>query len=88
MRGPRLLAFCHFKKRGQPRLGLSVAKRHVRRATLRNRVRRVLREHFRQVMRPKLPPMDAVVSVVGEIQRGQVRAARDELERVVAYARL
>ena len=31
----------------EPRLGLAIAKKHVRRAVDRNRVKRVVREHFR-----------------------------------------
>ncbi len=51
--------FCH-NKRDQPRLGLAIAKRRVRRAVARNRLKRLVRESFRAAA-PSLPPMDIVV---------------------------
>lgn len=51
--------FCH-NKREQPRLGLAIAKRRVRRATARNRLKRLVRESFRAAA-PSLPPVDIVV---------------------------
>lgn len=51
--------FCH-NKRDQPRLGLAIAKRLVRRATARNRLKRLVRESFRAAA-PNLPPVDIVV---------------------------
>lgn len=53
------MLFCHNMHK-QPRLGLAVAKRRVRRATARNRLKRVVRESFRAVA-PSLPPVDIVV---------------------------
>lgn len=41
-----------------PRFAVTVAKRHVRTAVARNRIRRLLREYFRQELRLTLPPMD------------------------------
>lgn len=46
---------------GQSRLGLIVAKRFLRRATLRNRAKRCIREAFR--MNPDIPALDIVVRV-------------------------
>ncbi|UCG74397.1 MAG: ribonuclease P protein component [Chromatiales bacterium] len=51
--------FCH-NKRDHPRLGLAIAKRRVRRATARNRLKRLVRESFRAAA-PTLPPVDIVV---------------------------
>jgi len=46
---------------GHPRLGLAIARRHARRATARNRLRRVVRESFRRA-RNRLPAVDIVVT--------------------------
>ncbi len=43
------------------RFSVVVAKRHVRHAVLRNRIRRLLREYFRQELQPLLPAMDYVL---------------------------
>lgn len=69
IQGPRIKAFCIRKKRGTPRLGLIVSKKFVRRASVRNRVRRILREHFRQNLRPELPPIDAVAAVCAPLAK-------------------
>ena len=41
-----------------PRFAVVVAKRHARAAVTRNRLRRLLREYFRQELRTNLPSMD------------------------------
>ena len=41
-----------------PRFAVIIAKRHVRTAVARNRIRRVLREYFRQELQLSLPGMD------------------------------
>jgi ribonuclease P protein component len=51
--------FCH-NECEQPRLGLAIAKRRVRRATARNRLKRLVRESFRAAA-SSLPPVDIVV---------------------------
>lgn len=45
-----------------PRLGLAIAKKQIRRAVDRNRIKRILRESFR-LNRQHLPPVDIVVMV-------------------------
>lgn len=45
------------------RLGVSVSKRFVRLAVRRNRLRRVIREEFRQQWRADLPPMDMLIAL-------------------------
>ena len=63
---------------GGPRLGLSVSRKYCKSAVLRNRVRRRLREAFRE-LRPRLAPMDVVL--VPRARPDQLRYAelRDEL---------
>ena len=45
---------------GHPRIGLTVAKKHVKRAHERNRIKRLTRESFR-LRQHELPSMDFVV---------------------------
>lgn len=49
------------------RLGLVVAKKHVRLATQRNRIKRLIRESFR--LQSQLPGIDMVILVRGGIDR-------------------
>lgn len=44
----------------QPRLGLAIAKKHLKLAVARNRVKRIIRESFRQ-HRQQLPDLDIIV---------------------------
>lgn len=56
----------------QSRLGLVIAKKHLKRAVDRNRVKRVLRESFRTLEPPLAPAMDIVVLArkgLGEIEK-------------------
>lgn len=53
------LVFCH-NSLGHPRLGLAIAKRLVRKASARNRLKRVVRESFR-LAASSLPGVDIVV---------------------------
>ena len=46
---------------GNPRLGLVVAKKNIRKACSRNRIKRIIRESFRQL--PDFPALDTVVLV-------------------------
>ena len=41
-------ALCRHNDNNTPRLGLAIAKKHCRRATARNRIKRIVRESFRQ----------------------------------------
>lgn len=50
---------------GYPRLGMVVAKRLLPRAVDRNRVKRCIRESFRQVL-PELPACDFVVRLIAK----------------------
>jgi ribonuclease P protein component len=51
--------FCH-NTLARPRLGLAIAKRRVRKATARNRLKRLVRESFRDAA-GQLPAVDVVV---------------------------
>lgn len=66
-----------------PRIGLTVAKRHVKRANQRNRVKRVIRESFR-LNQHQLPAIDIVVLVRGgvlELDNPQLKTLVDKLWR-------
>jgi len=68
------------------RLGLSVSKRHARRAVRRNRVRRILREAFRLSL-PELPSgIDVVVVATAVDLDPRLVEARAELLTLVARA--
>lgn len=58
---PSFLFLATPNNKPHPRLGLIVAKKHVRLATQRNRIKRLIRESFRQ--QKNLPPLDVVVLV-------------------------
>ncbi|MDP6969167.1 MAG: ribonuclease P protein component [Gammaproteobacteria bacterium] len=54
------------------RLGLVIAKKHVKRAVDRNRIKRTLRESFRTLEHPLQPPVDIVVLArkgLGEMEK-------------------
>ncbi len=59
---------------GYPRLGMIIAKRLLARAVDRNRVKRCIRESFRQVL-PELPACDFVVRLIAKPVPGE--EARD-----------
>lgn len=58
-----LMVMARPNQKGYPRLGMIVAKRLLARAVDRNRVKRCVRESFRQVM-PELPACDFVVRLI------------------------
>lgn len=65
----------------RPRLGLVVPKRHVRHATMRNRIKRIIRESFR-MQGTRLQPGDVVVMVYREavnLPPGGLRQSMDGL---------
>ena len=83
IQGPRIKAYCLRKKRGNPRLGIIVAKKHIRRASARNRVRRILREHFRQNLQHELPPMDAVAAIAAPLAKNKSAKISDQEEKAL-----
>lgn len=65
---------------GHPRLGLAVAKRHVKSAVARNRIKRLVRESFR-LHQEELPAMDVIVLVRGRLDELDNPAIRAALHR-------
>lgn len=57
---PELLIIASANDLKQPRLGLVIAKKHVKLATQRNRLKRLIRESFR-LRQQQLPALDIVV---------------------------
>lgn len=73
---------------GHPRLGMVIAKRLLARAVERNRVKRCIRERFRQLL-PELPACDFVVRLIvrpepGEEARDLPRALQRAATRAMA----
>lgn len=73
---------------GYPRLGMVIAKRLLARAVDRNRVKRCVRESFRQVL-PELPACDFVVRLItkpipGDEARDLSRTFKRAGQRAVA----
>jgi ribonuclease P protein component len=62
------------------RLGLAVAKKHCRRATARNRIKRIVRESFRQ-HQADLAGLDVVVINQPAAESGSNRQLFDSLSR-------
>ncbi|WP_086109901.1 ribonuclease P protein component [Xenorhabdus vietnamensis] len=68
---------------GHPRIGLTVAKKNVKRAHERNRIKRLARESFR-LNQHKLPSMDFVILVrkgIAELDNRQLTEALGKLWR-------
>ncbi len=71
----------HYAPSEQPRLGMAVSRRVHRRAVVRNRIRRQIRESFR-LQRPTLRSLDFVVlarPASAALNRKDLRAALDQL---------
>lgn len=73
--GPDLVMLCRHNELGHPRLGLVIAKKHVRLANRRNRLKRLIRESFRSHHK-HLPALDIVVLA---------RKGADELDNQAVY---
>ncbi len=71
----------HYRSSEHSRLGVAVSRRVHRRAVVRNRIRRQIRESFR-LHRATLPALDFVVlarPAAAELDRADLRAALDQL---------
>ena len=67
-----LLILARPSQSSHSRLGLVIAKKHVKHAVDRNRIKRILRESFRTLEQPLDPPMDIVVLArkgLGELEK-------------------
>ncbi|WP_346838264.1 ribonuclease P protein component [Microbulbifer sp. SAOS-129_SWC] len=83
---PNLLILARPNGLDHPRLGLVMAKKHVRNATDRNRIKRVARETFR-LRQHQLPAVDAVVLArpgAGELDSAALHKLLDKLWRKLA----
>lgn len=65
---------------GYPRLGLAVAKKHLRLASQRNRLKRMIRESFR-CNQSKLNGIDIVVLSRADVARREMTQIKSALER-------
>ena len=65
---------------GTPRLGLAIAKKHLKLAHRRNRVKRIIRESFRLHV-SGLPELDIVVLTRADIVKRDPAELRQALER-------
>ncbi len=81
----------YFKKNGAGRLGISISKKVLKRATDRNRIKRLLREVYRE-MREGIPKVDVhVVALEGDLEKwiklkkvdvaSELRRWTDELQK-------
>lgn len=67
----------------QPRLGLVIAKKHVRTAVQRNRIKRCVRESFR-LEQHKLPGIDAIVLARATLDSLSDAALRQLIQQQIA----
>lgn len=66
---------------GHPRLGFAIAKKQVKRAHERNRLKRVIREYFR-LKQKSLPALDVIVlakTAVIDLDNAEIRSTLDKL---------
>ncbi|WP_347253838.1 ribonuclease P protein component [Leminorella grimontii] len=80
---PQITILGRLNTLGHPRLGLTVAKKHVKRAHERNRIKRLTRESFR-LCQHDLPSMDFVVIAkkgVGDLDNRTLTETLDKLWR-------
>lgn len=80
---PQITILGRLNSLGHPRIGLTVAKKHVKRAHERNRIKRLTRESFR-LRQHSLPAMDFVVvgkKGIAELDNQALMAILDKLWR-------
>jgi ribonuclease P protein component len=76
----------HQHGQGTARLGLAIARKQVRRAVDRNRLKRIARECFRQ-QRDALHGLDLVVMARAEAAKADKAALRASLDRLIRRIR-
>ncbi|WHI44847.1 ribonuclease P protein component [Microbulbifer sp. ZKSA004] len=83
---PHLLILARPNSLEHPRLGLVIAKKHVRNASDRNQIKRITRETFR-LQQYDLPPLDAVVLArpgVADLDKAELAKLLNKLWRKLA----
>lgn len=78
---PELLFLARTNELKHPRLGLVIAKKHVKLAHQRNRIKRIIRESYRQRCQQQLPALDVVVLArkgIGEIDNSAMTLLLDK----------
>ena len=75
---PRFLLLAKFNDLAHPRLGIVVAKKHIRLAVQRNLTKRLIRESFRNKQH-NLPAIDAIVLA----RRGSDNLTKEELLEIL-----
>ncbi|MCX2830805.1 ribonuclease P protein component [Microbulbifer thermotolerans] len=83
---PNLLILASHNHLDHPRLGLVIAKKHVRNASDRNRIKRIARETFR-LNQHNLPAVDAIVLArpgVAELDKAALAKLLNKLWRKLA----
>lgn len=78
---PQITILGRLNQLGHPRIGLTVAKKHVKRAHERNRIKRLTRESFR-LRQHELPAMDFVVVAKKGIADLDNRALTEALDKL------
>ncbi|WP_038085728.1 ribonuclease P protein component [Thioalkalivibrio sp. ALM2T] len=81
-RGRDLTLLYRHSESGEARLGLAIGKRHVRQASDRNRIKRIVREAFRR-RRAHLPTVDMIVLARGGAATMDRRALRAEIDSLL-----
>ncbi len=71
---------------GHPRLGMAIAKKHIRLATQRNRIKRIIRESFR-MHQQDFPDIDIVVLSRSDLGKRNATEIRQVLMRHWATVR-
>jgi ribonuclease P protein component len=78
---PLFTILCKANNLPTPRIGLTIAKKRVKLATQRNRIKRCARDSFR-LHQHKLPPVDLVLMVKGDISNTENAELHSQLERL------
>ena len=78
---PQITILGRLNSLGHPRIGLTIAKKNVRRAHERNRIKRLTRESFR-LRQHELPAMDFVVVAKKGVADLDNRALSEALEKL------
>lgn len=78
---PEITILARANQEAHPRLGLAIAKKHLKRAHDRNRIKRLCRERFR-LLQEQLPNYDFVIIVkqgIGKLDNQQIFNSLDKL---------